>query len=74
MVGGDDNQDGAGGPASAFGSSKSGFAKPPALRPQRIIKAVSNPFRNDSAGKLSRSGAGTRSESLARLRGKGALS
>ncbi len=37
------------------------------------IKSVANPFKQDSAGKLNKSGASTRSESLARLRGKGAL-
>lgn len=37
------------------------------------LKSVANPFKQDSAGKLNSSGASTRSESLARLRGKGAL-
>ncbi len=39
----------------------------------KAIKSVANPFKQDSAGKLNKSGASTRSESLARLRGKGAL-
>ena len=39
----------------------------------KSLKSVSIPFKQDSAGKLNNSGASTRSESLARLRGKGAL-
>jgi len=39
----------------------------------KSIKSVKDPFRKDSGGKLSKTGATTRSESLARLRGKGAL-
>lgn len=76
FVGGDDNQNGAGGPASAFGSSKPYFGKSRMSGgipgPSKVIKAVTNPFHSDNAGKLSKS-ASTRSESLARLRGKGAL-
>ncbi len=77
MVAGDDNQNGAGGPASASGATKPYFGKTgmPGMKvpgASRVIKAVSNPFHNDNAGKLSKS-ASTRSESLARLRGKGAL-
>lgn len=73
MVGGDDDQDGSGGPATAFGASNGGFGKTPSAGRVRLTKTVTMPFQKDSAGKLSKSGASTKSESLARLRGKGAL-
>lgn len=59
-AGNNNDEPGIGGKASAAGMSRSPFA----------VKA---PFKGTNAGKLSKSGATTKSESLARLRGKGAL-
>ncbi len=67
MNGNEDSYNGSGGPASAAGKSSVKF------RPNKLI-GKSSGFRKDSGGKLSKSGATTRSESFARLRGKGALS
>lgn len=65
-AGNNDNEPGIGGKASALGMSRSPFAKVGAMgKPQK--------FAGTNAGKLSKSGATTKSESLARLRGKGAL-
>ncbi len=54
-------------------SVKSGMKSGKQASGMKPIKSVANPFKQDSAGKLNKSGASTRSESLARLRGKGAL-
>ncbi len=58
---------------------KSGLVKPPSKPTfgkagvSHTLKTIKNPFQKDSAGKLSKSGSSTLSESLSRLRGKGAL-
>ncbi len=70
MTGNDDDFNGSGGPASAFGKSSIKNGK---FQGAKSLKPSSKAFKGDSAGKLNKSGATTRSESLARLRGKGAL-
>ena len=70
MTGNDDDFNGSGGPASAFGKSSVKFGSKGA---NKTLKPSSKAFKGDSAGKLNKSGATTRSASLARLRGKGAL-
>lgn len=71
MAGNDDDVNGVGGPAPSTGTGKvkfgkSGFSKSGVLGKKRV-------FAGEGAGKLNKSGATTKSESLARLRGKGAL-
>lgn len=69
--GNNDEQNGIGGPASAFGKSSSKLPKMGKVltfkgdRPQK--------FTGTGAGKLNKTGATTKSESLSRLRSKGAL-
>ena len=74
---GDADQTGQGSTSSAFGKSTPSFGKPKGSfgksAGSKIVKTAANPFSHDGAGKLSKS-ASTRSESLARLRGKGAIS
>lgn len=65
MVAADDNQDG------AFKGPGTGRALGTRLAEKPI--GMKKSFANTGAGKLSKSGATTKSESLARLRGKGAL-
>lgn len=65
--------------AGLVSPSKSGLIKPPSKPTfgkagvSHTLKTIKNPFQKDSAGKLSKSGSSTLSESLSRLRGKGAL-
>lgn len=66
FVGADENQDG------AIKSPGTGRALGTRLM-EKPIGMAKKSFGNTGAGKLSKSGATTKSESLARLRGKGAL-
>jgi hypothetical protein len=59
-AGNNDNETGIGGTASASGKVRSPLA-------------MKKPFIGTGSNKLSKSGATTKSESLARLRGKGAI-